>query len=294
MDVSAVHTSGAVARARDVIDLGKPRVTTMVVFTTAVGLAIAPEPVGWARGGVILFATALLVASANILNCFLERDTDARMVRTRERPLPAGRVDPWSALALGIGAGAFAVPLLSLAANPLTAALGAFAHATYVWVYTPLKRRTPRALEIGAIPGAIPPLMGWTAATGGIATPGWILFGILFFWQLPHFIAVALYLEDDYRRGGVRVLPAVRGAEVARRWLALYTVGLVAVSLSAFAAGVAGTAYLVAAVALGAAFVGIAARGLASRVGGAWARRTFLWSLAYLTLLVTALVVDAR
>ena len=191
---------------RDLLDLAKPRITTMVVFTTAMGLWLAPGSIGAARTALLLFGTALLVGSANILNCWYERETDGLMIRTRNRPLPAGRLEPGTALALGIACGVFAIPLLALAINPLTAVLGAIAHSTYVLVYTPLKKVSPWALELGAIPGAIPPLMGWTAATGTLSLPGWFLFGILFFWQIPHFLAIAIYLEDDYRRGGLKVL----------------------------------------------------------------------------------------
>ena len=183
----------------------------MVVFTTAMGLWLAPGSIGAARTVLLLFGTALLVGSANTLNCWYERETDGLMNRTRNRPLPAGRLDPSVALALGIVGAAFAIPILSFAINPLTALLGAIAHATYVLVYTPLKKVSPWALEVGAIPGAIPPLMGWTAATGTLSLPGWFLFGILFFWQIPHFLAIAIYLEADYRRGGFKVFSVERG-----------------------------------------------------------------------------------
>jgi len=284
----------ALGRIRDVIDLGKPRITLLVVFTAAVGLWLAPANPGPARGAIFLLATALLVGSANTLNCFLERETDGRMVRTRNRPLPAGRLDPGTALALGIGLGAFAIPLLSFAANPLTALLGAIAHTSYVWIYTPLKRLTPHALEIGALPGAIPPLMGWTAATGELSAPGWVLFGILFFWQLPHFVSISLYLEEDYRRGGLPVLPVVRGRSVAKRYLLVYTAGLAVFGVVVATGDMTGRLYLGTAVALGTIFVLLAARGLRRRAGAAWARNTFVYSLVYLTVLITVLVLDAR
>jgi protoheme IX farnesyltransferase len=284
----------ASSTARDLLDLAKPRITTMVVFTTAMGLWLAPGAIGPGRSALLLVGTALLVGSANVLNCWYERDTDGLMVRTRNRPLPAGRVEPWVALLLGVVTGACAVPILLLAINPLTALLGVIAHATYVLVYTPLKKVSPWALEVGAIPGAIPPLMGWTAATGALTLPGWFLFGILFFWQIPHFLAIAIYLEDDYRRGGLKVFSVERGPVTAGRWLAFYTAALVAVSLLAQPLGLAGVAYTAAALALGAGFLGFARRGITGPVEGAWARRTMLYSIVWLAALMLSLVAFAR
>lgn len=294
MSEAAAWRFPAVGALGDAVDLAKPRITGMVVFTTAMGLWAAPTSIGAARTGILLVATAMLVASANIFNSWYERDTDALMTRTRHRPIPAGRVDPWTAFAIATMCGVFAVPLLAIAINPLTALLGALAHAIYVLVYTPLKRVTPWALEVGAIPGAIPPLMGWAAATGRLDPPGWVLFGILFFWQLPHFIAIAIYLKEDYARGGLRVLPVAVGEAAARRRLLVYTGALAATSLAAIPFGMAGVAYGAAAALLGAAFLLLAARGVVAAAGGAWARRTMLFSLVYLVALVTALVLDAR
>lgn len=279
---------------RDLVDLAKPRITSMVVFTTAMGLWLAPGGIGALRSALLLFGTALLVGSANMLNCWYERETDGLMVRTRNRPLPAGRLEPWTALALGIACGAVAIAILAVAVNPLTALLGAIAHATYVLVYTPLKKVSPWALEVGAIPGAIPPLMGWTAATGTLSLPGWFLFGILFFWQIPHFLAIAIYLEDDYRRGGLKVFSVTRGPLTAARWLAFYTVALVAVSLLAQPLRLAGIAYTAAALVLGAGFLAFAKRGVTGPVEGAWARRTMLYSIAWLTALMLSLVAFAN
>ena len=294
--LAEVFPGGVSVRAfvRDAATLAKPRITTMVVFTTAMGLFLAPGSIGVARTVLLLVGQALLVGSANIFNSWAEREPDGKMIRTRQRPLPAGRLDPWIAFALGIGCGVFAIPILALAINPLTAALGAIAHATYVLVYTPLKRLSPWALEVGAIPGAIPPLMGWTAATGTLATPGWFLFGILFFWQIPHFLAIAIYLEDDYRRGGFKVVTVERGAGLAARRLAWYTLVLVAISLLAQPLGLAGIAYTVSAAVLGAGFVVVARPGFAGRATGAWARRAMLYSIVWLTALMVALVAFAR
>lgn len=279
---------------RDLVELGKPRITTLVLCTSLVGVFMAPGALGGWRVTWFLLATACLVASANTLNCWVEKESDGRMRRTQGRPLPAGRLTPRTALAAGLVEGVVALGLLALATNPLTVALGFVALATYVAIYTPMKRVSWWAVVVGAVPGAIPPLMGWTAVTGTLAAGGWALFGILFFWQLPHFIAISLYLKEDYRRGGLQVLPLVRGDAVARRHLFGYTVLLVLVSLAALPLGMAGPVYLVSAALLGAGFLAIAGAGLRRGVAGAWARRAFAYSLVYLTVLIGVLVLDAR
>lgn len=288
----ALAVRAPAARLRDVLELTKPRIGVMVVFTTAMGMWLAPGPIGSARAAAVIVFTALLVASANALNSFLERDLDGRMHRTQGRPLPAGRLDPWAALALGLVTAAFAVPALVLVANPLTAALGLLAWVTYVLVYTPLKKATPLALEVGAIPGALPPLMGWTAVTGSLDPGGLGLFALLFFWQLPHFLAISLYLKDDYARGGVRVLPLVRGDAVASHRLLAYTLLLVASSLALAPLG--GTLYAITATILGMGFLAFAARGISPGAGPRVARGTFLYSLVYLTAVLAVLLADAR
>lgn len=279
--------------ARDLIELGKPRITLMVVFTTALGLWLAPASLGGLEAAAFLAATAMLVASANTLNCYIERESDGRMVRTRDRALPAGRLSPAAAMVSGLLLGLAALATLFVVTNLLTLCLGAVALSTYVLVYTPLKRFSPWALHVGAVPGAIPPLMGWTAATGEFAAQGWLLFGLLFFWQLPHFIAISIYLKEDYHRGELRVLPLVRGNAAAWRHLLVSTLGLVLVSFAAVPLGIAGPAYLAAAVVLGAGFLWYAVRGLVDGASGAWARKTFLYSVLYLTVLVTVLLLDA-
>jgi protoheme IX farnesyltransferase len=278
----------------DLLDLGKPRITSMVLFTTALGLWMAPGSLGWMRTALFLLATSMLVASANTLNCWVERESDGLMRRTRNRPLPAGRLEPTVALLWGIALAAISLSLLWATTNVLTFALGAGALSTYVLLYTPLKRVGWWALLVGAVPGAMPPLMGWTALTNSLSVEGWVLFGILFFWQLPHFVAISLYLKDDYFRGGLRVLPVVYGDPVARRHLFVYTLLLVAVSLGVSVLGLAGTAYAIAASLLGGGFMALAALGLRSTVRAGWARQAFAYSLIYLPLLIGVLVIDAR
>ena len=279
---------------RDLIELGKPRITLLVLFTTAVGLWLAPGSLGAGPLALFLVATGGLVAAANTLNCWVERETDGLMLRTRNRPLPTGRLDPQLALGWGIALGVVALSVIWQTTNTLTFALGAAALVSYVLAYTPLKRLSWWALVVGAVPGAIPPLMGWTAQTGSLGVPGWVLFGILLFWQLPHFLAISLYLKEDYRRGGLQVLPVVHGDAAARRHLFAYTVLLVAVSLCALPAGLGGPFYLVTAGALGAGFLYLAVNGLRPTVEAVWARRTFAYSLIYLTVLIGVLVFDAR
>lgn len=280
---------------RDVVDLGKPRITVMVVFTTAIGLWLAPSNAlgPWATAA-FLAATALLVSSANTLNCWWEKDTDARMVRTRQRPLPDGRLRPETALVAGLAQGAIALAVLSWCTNLLTVFLGALALATYVLVYTPLKRVSPFALHVGAVPGAIPPLMGWTAATGSVGLGGVAVFAILLAWQLPHFLSISLYLKDDYGRGGLRVVPVASGIDAARRHLLAYAFLLAPVALAPSLVGLAGATYGISAAVLSAAFAWIVASGVRRRAGGAWARRVMLASVVYLPLLITVLLVDAR
>src|SRR5574342_451168 len=211
----AAARASPLAVARDVLALGKPRLATLVVCTSAGGMWLAPGPRDAMRAAALLLGTTLVVGAANALNNWLERGVDGRMHRTRTRPLPAGRLEPWVALALGLSVPAVALPALGWFTNGLTATLAALALFSYVALYTHLKQRSPLALFVGAVPGAIPPLMGWTAVTGRVDLPGLALFGVLFFWQLPHFLAVSVYLRDDYARGGLRVFALVHGERAA-------------------------------------------------------------------------------
>lgn len=272
----------------DLLALTKPGITLQVLITTGGAMLLAGAH-SLPRILITLAGTALVVGGANTLNMYLERDIDGRMDRTRDRPLPAGRLAPGVALAFGLLLGGVAVPLLALGVNPLTGALAAFSLVSYVLVYTPLKQRTPHALLIGAVPGAIPPLLGWTAATGALEAPGLILFAILFFWQVPHFLAITLYRSDDYARAGFPVLVATRGEGAAKWRIVAYLCGLVLASVALVPAGVAHGRYLAASLALGAALLAVGALGLHPRAGRRWARRLFFATLVYLTLLFAAL-----
>jgi len=283
------------AVARDVVALAKPRLAALVLCTTAGGLWLAPGHRDGLASSVLLVGTSLVVAAANALNNFLERDVDALMRRTRDRPLPAGRLDPSVALAMGLLLPSVALPALALFTNGLTASLAALALFTYVVVYTPLKQKSSLALLVGAVPGAIPPLMGWTAVTGRLDAGGLALFALLFCWQLPHFLAISMYLKEDYARGGLRVFALVHGDRAARSWAAATSLVLIPVSLTLLPLGLAGPVYGVAAALLGGALAGYGLTGLWQR-GAAhrWARNFFLLTLVYLTLLFASLLVSGR
>lgn len=276
--------------ASDVFALGKPRVTVMVLMTTLGGLFMAPARpdlfvVVWALAG-----TALVVTGANALNMYLERDVDRHMPRTRRRPLPAGRMAPWVALAIGLFASLVALPLLWVGANPVTALLAAAANASYVLLYTPLKQRSWVALLVGAVPGAVPPLLGWTAATGHLDPGGLALFGVLFVWQIPHFHAIALFRRDDYARAGIKVLPNQGGVGVTKLHILGTTLLLAAVTYAPLAIGLVRPWYGVIATLLNAVLIASALAGLRASAGVRWARSFFALSLPYLTLLVLALL----
>jgi heme o synthase len=284
----------------DLVTLTKPRITLMNLVPMLGGSWVAAHHAaqGPASAGVVLRvatalgATALVVGSANALNMYLERFSDRLMDRTRHRPLPTGRLSPDLALAFGIALGLVSVPVLTFAVNAVTGLLAAFALLSYVLVYTPLKRRTTASLLIGAVPGAIPPLLGWTAVTGRVEWPGLLLFGVLFLWQVPHFLAIATFRRDDYARAGLKILPVERGDRVTRVHIVAYLVALLAVSFSLVASGVGGPLYLGAAVVLGAIFLGTGLWGLRPSAGARWARRLFAVSIVYLVLLFAALMIS--
>jgi protoheme IX farnesyltransferase len=283
------------AVASDLVALAKPRITALVVFTTAIGVWLAPHGLRPLTIAVTLFGTVLIVAAANVLNMYLERDSDALMTRTMNRPLPAHRVEPDVALKLGIALAAVSVPLLTFGVGALPGLLASIALVSYVLLYTPMKRQTATALLIGALPGAIPPLIGWTAATERLDLPGVLLFAVMFLWQVPHFLAITLFRKEEYARAGLVVQPNEPGGErEARANIVRYTVALVAVSLLFVPIGVARGAYLASALLLGAVFLGYAVAGLRQDAGRRWARNLFLLSLLYLPLLFGALLLDRR
>ncbi|HET9449847.1 MAG TPA: heme o synthase [Aggregicoccus sp.] len=279
--------------AADLVSLTKPRLSSLVLATTAGGMWLAPGQLSLSRALVAMIATAGTVGAANAFNCFIERDSDRYMKRTANRPLPSGRMDPAVALGFGLSLTALSLPALWLSANLLTAVLGLIALLSYVLMYTPLKARTSAAMLVGAVPGALPPLMGWTAVTNQVDAGGYALFAILFLWQIPHFIAIALFRKEEYAAAGLTSLPLERGDESSRLQLLLYTVALVPTTLLPFQLGIAGLWYLAAALLLGAGFLGVAAWGFFKRLGKPWARQAFFYSLLYLTGLFAVLMLDS-
>src|SRR3954462_1738501 len=238
-------------------DLVKARLTTLVVLTTAAGFYAGWKgAMDWMLRLHTVFGTALVASGASALNQLLERDYDALMHRTETRPLPSGRLTPDSVLIIGGVLSVLGLAYLAATVNLLTAALGAITLVSYVWIYTPLKRVTTLNTAIGAIPGAIPPLMGWTAARDDIAGGGWALFAILFFWQLPHFLAIAWVYREDYGRGGFVMLPVIdpEGIRTGKQAVS-HTLGLLSVSLFPVLLGLAGWFYCAGAILFGAMFL---------------------------------------
>jgi protoheme IX farnesyltransferase len=266
----------------------------MVLITTAAGYLFAADKVDPLLMLHALAGTALVAAGTNALNQYVEREHDAKMQRTRSRPLPAGRITPRAALLFSSAIAVIGTVYLGLAVNWLTAALGAFTLTSYIFVYTPLKRVSTICTVIGAIPGAVPPLMGWTAATNELALGGWIVFGILFLWQLPHFMAISWLYREDYARGGFVMLSTLdeKGGAVARQAV-YYTLALLPLSVAPALLGMTGTAYLVGATLSGVALFWSAIRFCFDRSTGN-ARRVFMISNLYLLTVMLLLVVDAR
>jgi len=274
-------------------ELFKLRLTVLVLLTTLVGFYLGSRgPVSWVLMFHTLFGTALLASGASALNQLIEREHDAKMRRTQDRPLPSGRLTPDSVLIIGSVCGIIGMIYLALAVNLVTAALGAATLASYVFIYTPLKRITTLNTVIGAIPGALPPLMGWTASCGEISGDGWSLFAILCFWQLPHFLAIAWMYKDEYAKAGFVMLPVIdQSGERTGRQALCHTLGLLPISLCPFVFHMVGPIYLVGALILGISFVWFAFQ-FSRQLTLQRARRLFFASIIYLPLLLSLMVID--
>ena len=288
-----VALAAAPARAADFVELTKPRITFLVLVTAAVGYALG---VGNSfHPGVflsLLVGTALVSGGASALNQWMERDADALMARTASRPLPSGRLSPADALAFGLSISVVGLALLAGAVNGLTALLAAVTLATYVLAYTPLKRVTSLCTLVGAVPGAIPPMMGWAAARGTLSREAWALFAVLFLWQLPHFLSIAWIYREDYARAGFPMLPVTDpGGESTARQTVAYAAALVPATLLAGAFSAAGESYLWSALGLGAVFVGCTVAFALKRSVRA-ARLVFLVSVLYLPAVLGLMVLD--
>ncbi len=283
----------AIATANDYVSLTKPRIISLLLLTTVATMFVA-DPAGPPLSTVLwtMLGGYLAAGGAGAINHYLERESDSRMERTSGRPLASGRISPLRGLIFGIALGVIATVQLALTVNPLAAALAAAGLLGYVFVYTLwLKPRTPQNIVLGGAAGAIPPLVGWAAATGELSAQAFWPFAIVFLWTPPHFWALSLLISDDYAKTGVPMLPLVRGEANTRRQIVGYSVVLVAVTLGPVATGLFGGLYLACAVALGAGFIGLAAWLLAHPSRSA-ARRVYLSSLAYLALLFIAMAAD--
>lgn len=281
------------SRLADLVELTKPRITLMVALTTAAGYLLgAADGVGFSRLIFTVLGTLLLAAGASALNMVMEREADGRMLRTAHRPLPAGRLEVEPALAFGVLLSLAGVLALVLLVDVLPAVLGAFTLLAYLFVYTPLKKVTPLSTVVGAVPGAMPPLIGWSAGAQNLGTGGWVLFAVLFFWQLPHFFAIAWLYRDDYARGGFATLPVVdpHGERTAAQTV-IFTVALLGASLFPLLLDPSGWLYGVIAILLGAWFLAAAIRFARSR-SRVTARRLMLQSIVYLPMILGALLVD--
>jgi heme o synthase len=285
-----VTTQTLRAKTVDLVALVKPNIMVMALLTAAGAMTLAPREVSLAHALLLLGGTALIVGSANTLNMWLERDVDCLMSRTKNRPLPGHRLQPRTALVSGAVQGAVALPVLA-AAGIVPAALGLVALLLYVGAYTPMKQRTHWATWVGAVPGAMPALMGWTAATGRLDVPGLAVFGVLFFWQIPHTHAIAIYRQREYEAAGMKTLPSTRGLAATRRAIEVFLIVQVAVSLAPALLGVAGTPYLVTAIVLG---VVVLVQGFRGDGTTRWARNLFLTSIVYLPVLFAMMVVSGR
>jgi heme o synthase len=274
----------------DLVALVKPRIMVMALLTAAGALSLAPGSVSAGRTLWLLAGTALIVGAANTLNMWLERDIDCLMTRTKMRPLPQRRLDATTAVVFGALQGALALPVLAMA-GLVPAALGLLALVLYVGAYTPMKQRTHWATWVGAVPGAMPALMGWTAATGRIDLPGLAVFGVLFFWQIPHTHAIGIYRLREYDAAGLKTLPSARGVASARREILAFLVVQVAVSLLPALLGVAGLPYLATAIALG---VLVLVQGFAGDGSARWARNVFLTSIVYMPILFAVMVASGQ
>jgi len=284
---------GPLRRARHFLALTKPRVVTLIVFTAVIGMFLAVP--GWPPLSAVVFGTlgiALVAGAAAAINCLVEQEIDATMARTRGRPLPRGEISPLQTLVFAGAVGGIGLAILYAEVNALTMWLTLATFVGYAVIYTVLlKPATPQNIVIGGASGAMPPVLGWAAVANDVAPEALLLFLIIFVWTPPHFWALALYRSKEYAKAGLPMLPVTHGAEYTRLQIGLYTAALFAVTLLPFAIRMSGALYLVAALALGAIFMGYAVA-LNVRYSDALARRTFRYSIVYLAALFSALLLD--
>jgi protoheme IX farnesyltransferase len=293
LNPAAVERLSARVRFAAYMELTKPRITFLIVLTSAAGFALAsPGSVDYARLVTAMLGIALLSSGIATINQYMERDLDALMRRTVNRPLPSGKLLPWEALAFGVGLTVLAEVYLAVVVNPLTGLLGLTVIAGYLFAYTPLKTRTSLSTMVGAFPGAVPPLIGWAAARGTVGLEAWVLFAILFLWQFPHFLAIAWMYREDYSRAGILMLPVVEpDGRVTGQQIVVYTLLLLPVSLLPTALGISGKVYLYGAIVLGLLFLYSSVRAAFSK-SRQEARRLLLASVIYLPLLFILMVLN--
>jgi protoheme IX farnesyltransferase len=290
---AASARSGTRSRGADFVSLTKPRLNSLVLVTSAAAYFLGDgHLLPWSSLVHTLVGTGLVAGGASALNQHWERDSDRLMRRTRLRPLPDARLHPQDAFWFGVALSAVGLAQLTLAVNGLAAAVAALTLVSYVWLYTPLKPRTSFSTIVGAIPGALPAVLGWAAATNSLSAGGWVLFGIVFMWQMPHFLAIAWLFRDDYANAGFPLLPVIEpdGRSTGRQTV-LYAAGLVPVSLLPMAVGMASAYYVAGAIALGAILVVLSLEFAASRSMSS-ARRLFYGTILYLPLLWIVLLAD--
>lgn len=276
------------------VELTKPRITFLIVLTAAAGFCLAAPSGAFNYLAFIhgMIGIALLSSGIATLNQYMERDLDALMRRTVTRPLPTGKLSPVQALIFGVGLTLFAEAYMALLVNPLTAILGLTVIGGYLFLYTPLKTRTSLSTAIGAFPGAMPPLMGWVAATGELSLGAWVLFAILFLWQFPHFLAIAWMYREDYARAGICMLPVVDpSGRLTAQQIVIYTLMLLPVSLIPAFLGISGSIYLIGAIILGLLFL-YSSITCARSKSRQQARRLLLASVVYLPLLFVLMVLN--
>jgi heme o synthase len=294
MSVTIARVEPSIAGVGDYIELMKPRVMSLVVFTALVGMLVAPGHVNPVLGLTALICIAVGAGAAGALNMWYDADIDVRMARTAGRPIPRGRVTPGEAAGFGMTLAAFSVVTLGLLVNVIAAAMLGFTILFYVVIYTMwLKRTTPQNIVIGGAAGALPPMIGWAAATGGnIAIEPVLLFLIIFFWTPPHFWALSLYRTEDYARAGIPMLPVVAGDQATRRQILIYTLILAPLGVAPWLLGYTGPTYGVAALLVGGVMIAMALRVRAERTGHTASKQMFAFSILYLFLLFAMLLVD--
>ncbi len=292
MEVADARAPTVRERVADYVSLTKPRIMLLALLTVLGAMSMAAHG-AWPSMVTIaatLTGVACAVGAGGSLNCFIERHTDAKMLRTARRPIPGGRMHPTEALVFGTVLWLISYFILYLFVNPPTAFLTMLAFGSYVGLYTPLKSRTPLCTLAGAIPGAMPPLIGWTAVRGHVEFSGVLLFLFLFVWQMPHFLALALLRQDEYRNAGSLMLPVTEGEQATLDQILLYTSALFPISLSPYGMMNAGGIYLAPALVMGTVFLGLAFLGSIRGADRRWCKTFFLYSIVYIAVLFGAMV----